>query len=178
VAQVDSSQHDGLLFDRRARKNYPGRPASVAVSFLLLKYLPVSNIYANFLYREISVNLSSLLFTKEGVDYVSKIQKLIVLAVKVVQERSLDFRNIIVQLAGRCPALKSFHLKHVHGQLWFVPMYGRLFPEKAQLVLCTLDVTKSFEFNWPENLVVAKLKIKAKVNDKTILKVIYHYFIY
>jgi len=106
----------------------------------------------------------------EGVKYITKIEKLVNLELKVVRERSLDFREVIVQLAGQCPALKCLYLEHVKGLLWFVPMLQRYFPEK-KLTLLYLEVKHSIEFDWPKNLLVQDLKISGNLDDETILKV-------
>jgi len=126
--------------------------------------------YFAFISSELSVNLSSILFTMEGVKYITKIENLTKLGVKVIRERSVDFREVIVQLAGQCPALKNLHLEHVKGHLWFVPLLGRDFPDK-KLTFFDLDVKHSFIFDFPKNMLVENLKISGNLDDETILKV-------
>jgi len=112
----------------------------------------------------------------DGVEYMSKIEKLKYLEVNVVKEKTLDIREVIVQLAGRCPVLQTLDVLHVKGELWFGQMFGQHFPQK-KLVLSNLEVKDSFTFDWPEHLSVVGLKISGKLDDASILKVRLYHFI-
>jgi len=106
----------------------------------------------------------------EGVKYITKIEKLTKLGVKVIRERTVDFREVIVQLAGQCPALKTFISFHVKGDIWFLAMFGRTFPEK-KLTFTYFEATESFDYDWPQNLLVEDMNISGTLNDETVLKV-------
>jgi len=106
----------------------------------------------------------------KGVNFMSKMRNLTTLGIYVVEEQFLAFREVIVQLSGRCPALKSLGLHHVAGQLWFGLMFGRHFPEKELTLFC-LEVADSFPFTWPGRISVVRLKITGKLDDASILKV-------
>jgi len=100
----------------------------------------------------------------------SKMEKLKVMKM-TVKDRSEKFHQVIVQLAGKCPALDEIDLRHEDGQMWFVSMFGRQFQEK-KLALMNLEVSRRFNFQWPENLAVIALKITGKLDGKSFLEVI------
>jgi len=93
-----------------------------------------------------------------------------VMSLTVVKQRTSYFRKILVQLAGSCPALQTLDLQHVHGQLWFVPLFGQHFPEK-NLTLKNVEATHNFKFHWPDNISVHALNIKGRLDDQSIGKV-------